>query len=118
MIDAYTFWKNVDIALAGDTLTSLAKRAGVDYRTLKNQRSLGRLPKLEDAYALAITLNLSIEHLITGKDDAGVCPEALAVQDSMELRSLIRYIQEDSNLLSALQLVIRSAKADPEKVAN
>lgn len=63
---AFEFWKRIDNLNNGRTLTSLAKKAEISYRNVKEQRSLNRLPKLEDAYKLAQTLSTTIEFLLTG----------------------------------------------------
>lgn len=63
---AFEFWKRVDNLNNGKTLTSLAKEADISYRNVKEQRSLNRLPKLEDAYKLSQTLSTTIEFLLTG----------------------------------------------------
>lgn len=63
---AFEFWKRIDNLNDGKTLTSLAKKAEISYRNIKEQRSLNRLPKLEDAYKLAQTLSTTIEFLLTG----------------------------------------------------
>ena len=114
---AYDFWKRVD-DLNESTLISLAESTGIKYQRIKAQRSADKFPTLTDTCLIAEYLNTSVEFLTKGVDSSNLCPEALAVQENMELRSLIRYIQADSNLLSALQLVIKSAKVDTEKVAN
>lgn len=78
MKDAYRFWKNVDVACNGMSLTSLSEKSGVNYRTMVNQRSINRMPSLYDAYLLAGALGVSIEFLMTGiKKDAPIFPSRI-----------------------------------------
>ena len=67
-MDAYAFWCNLDRILGKQTLKSISEKAGLNYRTIKNQRSAVRLPSLSDAYVLASALGVSIECLVTGKE--------------------------------------------------
>lgn len=62
---AYNFWKNVDFCLKtqNKSLTDLALSAEVNYKSLKNSRSLNRFPTTETTYAL----NTTVELLMTGK---------------------------------------------------
>ena len=108
-MDAYRFWKNVDAVSSGITLISLASKANLNYRTIKNQRSSNRMPSLSDAYALAKALNTSIEFLLTGENFQEVfCAEARAVNEDPELQALVRAVMKDRRLLSALASVITS----------
>ena len=65
-MDGYCFWKNVDKVLGQQKLISIAEKAGVNYRTIKNQRSGVRLPSLDDAFKIAKVLGVSLEYLLTG----------------------------------------------------
>lgn len=63
-MDAFEFWKKVDLALKGKTLVTLAESQELNYKTLKNQRSAVRLPNLEDATKIAKGLNISLDSLV------------------------------------------------------
>ena len=70
-MDGYKFWETVDQLRPEGDLKTFVKNNGLDYVRITNQRSDCRIPKLEDAYAIAKALDVSIEHLITGTDDLG-----------------------------------------------
>lgn len=67
---AYEFWKNFDKAIGKIAIKDFAVKNGFDYIRIINQRSDCRLPKLEDAYALASALGVSVEYLLTGQGDS------------------------------------------------
>ena len=105
---AYEFWKRVD-AVRVTPLSELASFACVSYKNIKDQRSLLRLPKLEDAFKLAQALNVSLEFLLTGKgEEFCLSPEAKLVDQDEELKALVRAISHDRRLLSAISAVVRS----------
>lgn len=66
-MDGYLFWKNVDRILGQQKLIDAAEKAGINYRTIKNQRSDSRLPRLEDAFKIARSLGTTVEYLMTGE---------------------------------------------------
>ena len=74
-MDAYKFWGNLDEARRGRaSLKEICTRLGIAYQRIADQRSECRLPKLEDAYCLANELGVSIEFLLTGKDQLTTYP--------------------------------------------
>lgn len=63
---AYDFWNRVD-KLKGDIkLTKIAEDTGINYQTLRNQRSENRFPKNDDITRIAKYLNTTEEYLMTG----------------------------------------------------
>ena len=63
---AFDFWNRVD-KLKGDIkLTKIAEDTGINYQTLRNQRSENRYPKNEDITKIAKYLNTTEEYLMTG----------------------------------------------------
>ena len=109
-MDAYAFWRNFDRFSANKTLKAVTEIAGVNYRTIKNQRSAVRLPNLDDAYALAKALKVSLDALLTGEEVKALsCKEAQAVERSPELQALVRAIIRDPNLLRIISAVIESS---------
>ena len=106
MIDVYFFWDNVDNALGHQSLATMAREVGLNYKTLKNQRSLQRLPGLEDSYLIAQHLGVSLEYLITGKDSRPESPgdklyNALLEQAPAVLQGLIETYIEKKDTSSA-----------------
>ncbi|MCH3916760.1 MAG: XRE family transcriptional regulator [Spirochaetia bacterium] len=79
------------------SLKSLSEAAGISYKNMKDQRSLDRLPKLEDAYAIATVLGVSVEYLLTGKNKF-VIPAA--IQDI--ITRLSRASEDELNMIRRL----------------
>ena len=65
-IEAVTLWKRIDDLNPYKTLKRLSDETGLDYRNIKKQRYLDRIPKSEDLYQIASKLNCSMEYLLTG----------------------------------------------------
>lgn len=84
---AYEFWKRVDQVRTGKAMSEIARVASVSYKNVKDQRSLNRLPKLEDAYKLSKALNVSVEFLLTGVDNHVLSPRSLAIAKACEKAS-------------------------------
>lgn len=116
---AYDFWNRID-KLKGDTkLTQIAEATGINYQTLRNQRSENRYPKKEDMGKIADYLSTTVEFLMTGihiRPADNLCPEARYVQENPEARILVSQIMKDPALLSALAVVIESARKVEGKV--
>ena len=110
-MDAFRFWSNLDKA-KGDkkTLKELCKELGIAYQRIADQRSDCRLPKLDDAYALALALGVSIEYLATGENMHSLTPEAKAVNESAELQALVRAVLRDPTLLRVISAVVESSE--------
>ena len=109
-MEAFAFWKNFDEAIGSRTLKSVVEGAGLNYRTIKNQRSGLRLPNLDDAYALSVSAGVTLDYLISGNRGAMLSPEAQAVSEDPELRLLVRAVMRDRRLLSALAAVVESGE--------
>ena len=85
-MDAYLFWKNIDVARKGKRpLKDVCKQFGITYQRIADQRSECRFPKLEDAYFLALSYNVSLEFLLTGeKEDLYFSNRTLAIAKACE----------------------------------
>lgn len=66
--DGFMFWKRFDSLRPQGDLKEFVREHGLDYVRVTNQRSDCRMPKINDLYAIAQSLNVSIEYLLTGKD--------------------------------------------------
>ena len=102
MVDAYLFWKNVDAALGNESLASLARKTSLNYRTLKNQRSLMRVPDLSDSYAIAQQLGVSVEFLVTGKPSSSFIDPRIKV--------IVDWLQEDERRIDSLEQLVFGEK--------
>lgn len=107
---AFNFWKNVDKALGNRTLVELAEQAEMSYNTIKGQRSANRYPTLTDSYKLAVSLDTTVEMLLTGFDDRSICLEAKAVQQDPNLQALVRAVERDPHLIPLIGALVESAE--------
>ena len=71
------FWQNVD-SIRKCSLKQLSIDTGLSYQKIRDQRACGRLPSLEDAYAIAKALGATVEKLLTGKN-ASDFPEGINI---------------------------------------
>ena len=93
------FWNRVDAVQGiGGSLKSVAQKAGLNYEILKVQRSLGRMPRAEEAAKIACALNVPMQWLVLG-----VCENAID-----ELR--VGRSKEDEKVLNLLELIAGSPK--------
>ena len=93
------------------TLKELCKKLDIAYQRIADQRTDCRFPKLEDAYALAKAVGVSLDYLLAGSDSSfAISKEAQAVEESPELQALVRAVMRDPQLLSALATVIESSE--------
>lgn len=69
-IDAYSYWKRVDILLEKKNIQIIefCKQHGINYNTFKGNRSALRLCNTKETYVVAKELGVSVEYLLTGKD--------------------------------------------------
>lgn len=107
-MDGYCFWKNVDKVLGQQKLISIAEKAGVNYRTIKNQRSGVRLPSLDDAFKIAKVLGVSLEYLLTGNQIDAKYPPRIE-------RIIERCMNADNEDLSLVERVLRIDSPSGEK---
>ena len=61
-----SFWKRLTDSRP-DTLAVMAEKTGIPLATIKGWHSKGRIPKLEEAIALAEYLGVSLDWLLLGK---------------------------------------------------
>lgn len=91
------FWNNVQSCLKGRTFKSVCSDAGLNYLSIANRKSgkTPSLPRLESAYAIAKTLGVSIEFLLTGEEPAkqGYPPR---------IQAIIEILLDDENKLNAV----------------
>lgn len=73
----FYFWKHVDTSRGNRALADIASEAKINYQSLRDQRTNNRLPKLEDAYALAKELGVTLEFLLTGEKKKDAYPERI-----------------------------------------
>lgn len=68
-INADNFWNRLDFKRGKTTLKSLTESLGIEYETIRVQRTRHRFPKPEYMYLLAQSLDVSVDYLLTGKSE-------------------------------------------------
>lgn len=66
---AYNFWKRIDSFNNEKTILELSNKNGINYATIKTQRSRNKMPNVDIIYTLAKALNVSMEFLISGEGE-------------------------------------------------
>lgn len=114
---AFAFWRRVDKLRKGKgTLQDLADVMKMKEQSLRVMRSRGSMPRALAVKALAEYLETSQSYLLTGEEGAVPeqkrdIPEVEFVRHSSEAQVLIRAVMNNPALLSALSLVLTSARA-------
>lgn len=106
---AFGFWKHVDELLGDRNLIDLASGTGLNYGTLKNQRSANRLPKATYIKSIADYLNTTTTFLLSDKQKESCSPEMAFVRDNPLCRKIVRFLMEDERLLEVVGAFVESA---------
>lgn len=74
------------------------------------------MPQLYDAYLIAKALNVSVESLITGKEDSTyLSPEALEVQKDKNLQSVVNAILINKEVIPSVIAFISSLNQELDR---
>ena len=114
MSDGYTFWKRVDELLGDRSLLDLASGTGLNYGTIKNQRSSNRVPKSYCVQTIAEYLNTTTSFLLS-ENTNGITLEMEFVRDNPLCRKIVRYLMEDERLLEVISAFIESSEKKQER---
>ena len=95
----FYFWQQIDRCRMNRPLSDIAQEIGMNYQSLRDQRTNNRLPKLEVAYDLARSLHVSVEYLLTGKERATFPPRVQTIA--------IRCLSASDEDLSLVERVLR-----------
>ena len=63
------FWNRLDFARGKKTIKALTESLGIEYETIRVQRTRHRFPKPEYMYLLAQSLDVTVDYLLTGKKE-------------------------------------------------
>ncbi len=98
------FWGRVENALKDaeiPSLKDLCRRADVNYNTMTNNRTIGRLPRLEEGLRIATALGKSVEWLMNGSGDK---------TQVKNIDELIDILQSDPRLKSIVSSLSMTSK--------
>lgn len=110
-ISGVLFWNRINDLLDKEhkTIKDLSENSDTSYDVIITQRTRKSIPKLEQLLDMAKFLNTSVEFLATGESLLQpLTPEAQAVENDPDLRALVRAVQRDRTLLSAISAVVKS----------
>lgn len=93
------FWERVDKLRGSISLKELADKTEIKYTRIRDGRSLGRVPGINDALKISNALGTNVNYLISGKEDLNLTSEMIYVGNSDTARLLIRYIMNEPILL-------------------
>jgi transcriptional regulator with XRE-family HTH domain len=96
---AAIFWENVkkEIKYQNTTQEWVAKKAGISFNTLEGWIAKGIYPRVNDAVRIAVSLNISVEYLVSG-----------AVRDNRESIEIIcRRLPQIEEHLEAIKQAVK-----------
>ena len=101
---AYDFWNRVDALKGNVKLSKIAEETGVNYQTLRNQRSENRYPKRDDIAKIAEYLKTTEEYLMTG-----ICP---GLPKTTDYDYVVHAMDEDPELIDIFVRITKKIKGD------
>lgn len=110
----FKFWERVDHARGNLSLIDFGKECDINYASLKSMRSRCQIPKISMLMSISNRLNVSIDYLLSGKDNF-ISPEMAFVRDNDAAKLLIKKLMSNPSLLEHVSALI--VLSEPE-VAN
>lgn len=103
-------WGRIDKILdaKGISLTDLCEGTGLNYKSIKSQRSRIDLSKLDDAVKIARFLNVSIDFIATGEEAEAFSEEAILVEHDDKLKAVVRACERNPHLLEVIAVTVES----------
>ncbi len=104
--EANSFWARIGYLLKArhETLTDLCKGCGITYSSVNNQRTRNNLPKVEQFYAMARYLGVSMEYLLTGTERDAELSESM--------REVTNILKKDEELFDAVCTLLKVKRGD------
>ena len=95
----------------GTTIEGMLNSAGeISLNTYNGWKKRRILPRVDECYAIAKALGTTVEYLLTGENGLSDSPEAKAVNESEELKALVRAVMRDPQLLQVISAVVKSSE--------
>jgi len=111
--DADGFWAMVDEALErkGSSLSKMSVDIGLSKNSLHTSKWCNVLPpRLDTLIAMADYLDMSFLKLVFADEEAGLSPEALAVEGDQELRTVVRAMMKDRRLIPLAAAFVKAGE--------
>ena len=94
--DASVFWENVKKEIKSQNTTQewVAKNAGVSFNTFQGWISKGIYPRVNEAVRIAVSLNTSVEYLVSGAVQNNKKPIDIICQRLPQIQEHLDFIKE------------------------
>ena len=94
--DPLIFWENVkrEIKAQNTTQEWLAKNSGISFNTLQGWMSKGIYPRVNEAIRIAVSLNSSVEYLVSGSVQDNKRPVDIIFQAIPQIQEHLENIKE------------------------
>lgn len=103
MNSASDFWKKVDEKRGNKSLKDLAEELGLNYTTLRNQRSKNRYPSRADMLRISEILGTSLDSLVSETPNAPkITPEMEYVRRNRRAEWIIEKCMSNDKMLAIL----------------
>ena len=114
------YWKRINAEIKRQKVTQdwVANNAGINFGTFRGWITRKRLPRVNEAVAIALTLNTTVEYLATGKDynDPWILKNIMFITECKQLTedqlSMIKTVVHTELTQSA------TPKKEPQREAN
>lgn len=108
------FWENVnrEIKKINTTQEWLSTKAGIKYMTFKGWVAKDVLPRVDDAVKLSKALGVSVEFLISGKDESTSFEEQHLLNQARKYHTVISDLEDMDEIQRNTMLIQIKAVAD------
>lgn len=115
-INGKDFWERIGrlSELNGTTTSDLASWCDTSNDVIRQWKSKGRIPKVENVLSIAEHLNTDVSFLLKGYSSVSI-PEMEFVRDNPLCRKIVRYLMEDERLLEVISAFIESSEKKQER---
>jgi hypothetical protein len=93
--DASIFWENVkkEIKYQNTTHEWVAKNSGISFNTFQGWISKGIYPRVNEAIRIAVSLNTSVEYLVSGAVQNNKKPLEIIIQNLPKIQEHLESIK-------------------------
>ena len=94
--DPSIFWENVkkEIKLQNTTQEWVAKNAGISFNTFQGWISKGIFPRVNEAILIAVSLNTTVEYLVSNSVQNNKKPIGIICQHLSKIQEHLEIIEE------------------------
>lgn len=118
-INGKDFWERIGrlSELNGTTTSDLASWCDTSNDVIRQWKSKGRIPKVENVLSIAEHLNTDVSFLLKGYSSVSI-PEMEFVRDNPLCRKIVRFMMEDEHLLEVVAAFVESSERRMKQADN